>query len=323
MAETTNIAKIAEKVSKELFSEFLWERSGPANANWPCELPEQHSSKTHPSDVVFFYDEPYSSVRTYVNCDLKSYAKGSIKGNAVKSAVESLARAHACAEISADWREKYIHNHVSAEICSLLFIYNHDGEYDGQFELLLKSVEHEKLQLPPRSKLFVLGPREIYWLNNIRYEIVQMRGTGKLPSRENCRYFYPHLVRRKNVQLDNARAATLEMLTSPWVVLGYTLPDAKKGFAIFYRRHGESVQEFLYLIDYLLHYQVLVDSTELVIKILDPHKNAHAFFAKAVDQYIDELGGGEEIKQRLKAIEFQSINQVQAKFSEIEIGMEP
>ena len=31
---------------------------------------------THPSDVVFYYDEPYSSYRTYVNTDLKSYKKG-------------------------------------------------------------------------------------------------------------------------------------------------------------------------------------------------------------------------------------------------------
>ena len=40
------------------------------NINWPCENQEKHEVKTHPSDVVFWYEEPYSQSRTYVNCDL-------------------------------------------------------------------------------------------------------------------------------------------------------------------------------------------------------------------------------------------------------------
>lgn len=74
MAETINIAKMAEKLSKGIFGEFLWQRMEHTNLNWPCEDQETHEVKTHPSDVVFWYDEPYSQSRTYVNCDLKSYA---------------------------------------------------------------------------------------------------------------------------------------------------------------------------------------------------------------------------------------------------------
>jgi hypothetical protein len=87
MAETINIAKMAEKLSKELFAEFLWNRMEPANLNWPCEDIERHNTHTHPSDVVFYYDEPYSQARTYVNCDLKSYAKGSITVGSIRSAM--------------------------------------------------------------------------------------------------------------------------------------------------------------------------------------------------------------------------------------------
>ena len=58
MAETINIAKMAEKLSKGIFTEFLWGRMEHTNINWPCENQETHEVKTHPSDVVFWYDEP-------------------------------------------------------------------------------------------------------------------------------------------------------------------------------------------------------------------------------------------------------------------------
>jgi hypothetical protein len=37
MAETKNIAQMATLLSDELFGEFLWERTGPTDSNWPCE----------------------------------------------------------------------------------------------------------------------------------------------------------------------------------------------------------------------------------------------------------------------------------------------
>jgi hypothetical protein len=115
MAETIHIAEMAEKLSKEIFSEFLWQRTGPTNQNWPCEEQEAHGKKTHPSDVVFFYDNPYSLSRTYVNCDLKSYASGSIKAAAIREAMESLAQALNCAEKSKEWQKLYLHEHVNPE----------------------------------------------------------------------------------------------------------------------------------------------------------------------------------------------------------------
>lgn len=65
MAETADIAAMAERLSGELFAEFFWKRTGPMNENWACERPEHHKVKTHPSDVVFYYDEPYTQQRTY------------------------------------------------------------------------------------------------------------------------------------------------------------------------------------------------------------------------------------------------------------------
>jgi hypothetical protein len=325
MAETTNIAKMAEKLSKELFAEFLWTRTGSTNLNWSCEDQLQHQAKTHPSDVVFHYEEPYSQARTYVNCDLKSYSKGSITTASIRSAIESLAKGLSCAEKSDEFRKNFIHGHITPEICGLLFVYNHDGEYDKEFGSLLHQIRNEKLDIPSKSKIVVLGPQDVFWLNNVHHEIAYMRGgVNELPDREHCKYFYPHLVRRKNVQLEHAKAATLEMLTAPWIILSYTNPKKQnaKGFVIFYRKRGESVEEFLYLIDYLMHYQVLVDGIDVFIKTLDPHPNALAFFEKAKGQYVDEYEGGAETKDRLNAIQFTQMNTVRTKFSEIELGMQ-
>jgi len=283
-----------------------------------------HSSKTHPSDVVFYYDEPYSPERAYINCDLKSYGTGSINTNSVKSAIESLARALTCAEKSEEWRTNYIHNHVSAKIYGLLFVYNHDGEYDKDFNKHLDAIQHEKLNIPKKSKIVVLGPKEIFWLNNVRNEIVQMRGTKELPDSEYCKYFYPHLTLKKKIHFDQAKAATLEMLTAPWIILSYNNPKIQnhKGFIIFYKRRGDSTEEFLYLIDYLMYYQILDEGTDIQIKSLDPHPSSAAHFNKAIDQYIDEIHGTEETIKILTSIKYSQINQVQTKFSAIEIGME-
>jgi hypothetical protein len=323
MAETVNISKMAEILSKNLFAEFLWQKMEPTNVNWPCEEKIAHKSLSHPSDIVFYYDEPYTQARTYINCDLKSYAKGSITTGAIRSAIENLARSVACAEKSDDFRAKFIHGNISPEIIGLLFVYNHDGEYDKDFNKLLDPVRSDTLDIPSKSKIVVLGPGEIYWLNNIYCELVHMRGDGILPPKEHCKFFYPHLVRRKNVQPEHARAATLEMLTSPWVILSYTDPQKQnsKGFIIFYKRSGMSVDEFLYLIDYLMHYQMLTEDTKVFIKILDPDTNAAALFRKATDQYKEEYEGGIEIKNKLDAIEFEQINNVRTKFSELELGM--
>lgn len=205
MAETDNIAKIAELLSQKLFSRFIWFETGGWNQNWKCVNDEHVSKKraekkrktasssdadetappsakpeenaesvkilTHPSDVVFYYAEPYRPIRTYVNTDLKSYKKSSITSTAIASAIESLALTLECAELSEEWREKFVHEDKTYEIAGLLFIYNHDGEYDKDFDQLLAKVNHERLKIAKNSKILVFGPSHIRWLDNVRHDL--------------------------------------------------------------------------------------------------------------------------------------------------------
>lgn len=323
MAETINIAKMAERLSNGIFKEYLWGRMEHTNLNWTCEAQDKHAVKTHPSDVVFWYDEPYSQSRTYVNCDLKSYAKGSITASAIREAIESLAKTLSCAEVSQEFNDKYIHPSVSANIHGMLFVYNHDDEYDKDFSKILDKVKSDDLDLPKGSKIVVFGPEDIFWLNNVHHEIIHLRGgAGLLPERDHCKFLYPHLVRKKNVQPEHAKAATLEMLTAPWIILSYVnhKNSNQKGFVVFMRKRGHTMDEFLYLIEYLMHYQVITGETKVTIRLLDPHPNSSANFSKAKDQYIADYQGGEEIKKILDGIDLGKLEHVRTSFCEFELS---
>ena len=89
------------------------------------------------------------------------------------------------------------------------FVDNHDGEYDKDFNLLLGKVKHENLEIPKKSKIVVLGPKDIFWLNNVSYEIVHMRGKQELPSQKHCRFFYPHLFQKENASVRASKGSHL------------------------------------------------------------------------------------------------------------------
>jgi len=353
VGETVNIAAIAAQVADELFGRFLWKKQGPCDLSWPCEEPESHAKKrksnkvlavaqeaevpselvhqseadnkvpvvTHPTDVVFYYDEPYSNHRTYVNCDLKSYAAKTIQKSEVRNAVLSLARALTCLEKSETWRKRYVADDKTALYAGMLFVYNHDGDYNHQFDELLADLNLSNLEIPRNSKIIVLGPRDISWLDNVSDQIARMRGDGLIGTTEETRFFYPPLVLAKNVQ-PSARAATIEMLTGPWIILKHRLKDAvKESVLVFYRGKGQLLEEFSLLIDYLMFHGLVDDGVDILVCALMPDTEARALFAKAIDDYILRFDGGKEIAATLQAIRYQSMTQVRRAFSTTEIGM--
>ena len=117
------------------------------------------------------------------------------------------------------------------------------------------------------------------------------------------------------------------MLTSPLVVLEYRKPgpQEQRGVVVFYRRRGETTQDFTYLLDYLRHYQVLREDTDIQLKLLDPAPHASALFQKAVQSYVDELAGKESdtaLAERVRAVRYKGIAQVRTTFSTTELGMD-
>jgi hypothetical protein len=346
MAETSPIAQIAELMAKEIFKTFFWQTNGIYDQNWPCEDATGHvptaseptgptvvaatvepkkkkapvPKKTHPSDVVFYYDEPYGTIRTYLNCDLKSYKAGTISAAKVSKALKDLAASLSCAEKSDAWRKLYVHDNVNAAIIGLLFIYNHDEAYDRGFDEILASVNKERLEIPRGSRVVVMGPSDIQWLNNVHSEITFMRGKEELPLPHLCRFHYPNLVRKKNVQ--ESSAATVEMLMGPWIVMKHKKDvDSKEDVIVFYRGRGQLTDEFLHLIDYLMYHELIGRGIGVRIRTLDPDPASSAIFKKAIADYISAVKGGPDIARDLGAIEYKQISKVRMNFSLVELGM--
>ena len=363
MAETSNISKIAEILANDLFGRFLWYDTGGWNQDWSCVREDHRTPKkkkrhnhpesegvdeaaiesdgmsapveadvetqkiaTHPSDVVFYYDEPYSVTRTYINTDLKSYKKGTITARAIAAAIKNLALTLECAEISDEWRDKFVHEQKPYRIVGLLFIYNHDGEYDLGFDEILAKVNHESLRIPKDSKIVVLGPKDIRWLDNVRLDMVSLRGRHKdpLPHEDRCAFVYPNLVRKKKLQL-SARAATLEMLTGPWIILSYRNEIADidpAGYLVYFRERGKYTEEFLYLLDYLQHYQMVRPGVPLSIRAFEADPDAPARFKRAVDEYVENYeGDNSELAALLRSIRYEVMPQKVSQFSQVQIGM--
>src|SRR5574344_388473 len=319
MSETENIAKMAEILSTELFNIFLWEKEGPININWNCQISE-HCKHTHPTDVVFTYKEPYCSKRTYLNCDLKSYAKESINAEKLRTALKSLAQTIECANMNTDWETKYKNYDDNYVVNGLLFIYNHDGEYDKKFDDLLHTIKTDEILIPKGRKIFVLGPKDICFLQSVANDIDVLRGRKKMPDKENCSFFFPDLIEKRANSIVNM-PAKIEMLTSPYIAIKYK-SDKTTGLRLYYRRSGSSVDEFLYLFDYLFHYQQLQNCEEIYLSLYDPATDAAVLFETAKTRYADKRDNNEEIKTILNKVRYQSLTTIIKKFSTVEIGMD-
>ena len=145
--ETGSIAEMAKRVSRDVFKWFKWQLVPLYDQNFDCLKQEKHAptkkqEHTHPVDVVFTYNDPYLDHPVLLNSDLKSYSKSSITSPNIRSALRSLALTIDCARVSEEWRARYDKT-GTAEIRGLLFVYNHDAEWDRDFANLL---------LPPKKK---------------------------------------------------------------------------------------------------------------------------------------------------------------------------
>lgn len=338
VAETEQIARMAEKVSRDIFLGFGWKKVGPTNQNWNCVRSDVHklsngmSRNTHPSDVVFYYDEPYRAIRTYVNTDLKSYASGSITKASIAGAARNLIDSVECANISSEWQELYCQEGRSAEVVGLLFVYNHSADYDRRFNRLLMTVSDESLIIrQPDQKVFVIGPEDIVRLNTIAVDMAMLAGRKEIPYQSEWSYFYPERFDQRTVHADRC-PATLEMLLGRWVLLDVPAldesghPTNQRKLVVYYSASGATVDEFVYLIDSLFHYQCFRLFESIDVRLVGPTKNAVNNFHKAKTAYARQhevrLGVAGLDEERARKLTCESVTIAKSQFSEIELGLE-
>ena len=216
MAETKNIDEIAGIVSSRIFYELKWGMNTKTDLNWKCcmssHLSEAQSNaedpkKTHPTDVVFSYTDPYTNVVQYIQTDLKSYAKKTIDNSHSKGilgSVESLGQQVECAKRSDEWKKMFLNDKTSDfNVHGMLFIYNHDNKYDAELFDRIPNVEKARFALPEKSLMVIFSPRLIRFLLDITENIERRRSINgratqdkellwqKIPDYEQCSFFLP------------------------------------------------------------------------------------------------------------------------------------
>jgi hypothetical protein len=328
MSETTQTAKMAQRLSKELFAIFGWNQIGPEDHDWACASQELHSSQTHPSDLVMWYDDPYEDCRIVLNSDLKSYGVGSLTKAKVRGAIRSLCKATDCANVSVGWRNLYDCEGVNYQVHGLLFIYNHDGQYHGDFDGILDKLEDKELLLSNRNRVHVFSPATVSYLEMISHDIelekARRVNAGKSP---RFSFYYPDLV-ELHPKTQNKNCASIEALQSAWqIVRIYGIQQDPASaiateYLVYYRGQGETVDEFKYMLDAFFRYQMLGDDESITLKMPFASQNAAAKFQQAKDAYASDFYELKEFKSRLGRIQLGSIKKITDNFSTVQLGMD-
>jgi hypothetical protein len=116
------------------------------------------------------------------------------------------------------------------------------------------------------------------------------------------------------------------MLLGPWQILKYHNAGAdaqNEGFFFYYDGHGDTPDEFAYLLDCLFQFQLVKKHFLISIRMANASTNALLNFEKAKETYsyaffpVHDL-----ILDRLKQIQFHRIDTVYTQFSEVDLGME-
>jgi hypothetical protein len=334
MSETVNIAEIAKKILNDIFGVFFWDLRPIEDTNFDCVL-EDHKSEggkgktSHPCDVLFHYHDPYLSKTVYLHTDLKSYSKRSLQQKKIRDALNSLGMTIACAHLSESWRKKYPSDDDEIyEVRGLLFVVNHDGKAPLDFNDQLNKISKTNLSVSKSQVLHVLGPSQVNDLYSIATDIKLSIQDKKLSQR--YRFFYPDLTLWKRGVADDVRtAATIECLMSPYFILRHDAiktesgdPVLNAGSLIYYSRSGDTVDEFVYLLDSLLRYQLVKANETIRIRAFSRElsSNFKSNFDKAKTKYCKTWGFEGTREEEIKAITIDSIQRMVANYSPDEIG---
>jgi hypothetical protein len=337
MAETEQIAKMAELASSEIFSVFGWKEVVLRNQNWSCAEKKRHGKTrgggTHPSDAVWMYVHPYTGQNVYVNTDLKSFAQSTLETTDLVVCLRRLAQAVECAPKSSAWQQLYVDTTRNFLVIGMLFIYNHDGLYNQDFAGELTPITPAQIELQARDFIGVVGPARVTYLNSVAKDVKSLHSDGVLPAKANRYFFFPHLSRGMAAHQKHD-SVPLDHLLSPLIILGYEFPDnvkpanghAREGAIAYYDGDGGSTDEFKYVLDYFIKYQIADGKKDIMISLLSPNKDAAAVFKRAKEEFVRDYWpitdtSQSEFEKVLDTIKYRQIQSIVQRFSEVELGM--
>lgn len=317
MSETVNIGEIAEQLVQDIFVHFKWEIKQRWNENFDCHCPSHLSSDKkqkdkHPGDVIFFYEDPYQGTTIYLHTDLKSYKKDTIGKTKIRDAFKSLAMSVECAQDSNSWRETFsIDTSEEYDVRGLLIVHNHDHGYQKVFGDLIDTVGFDSLPIPANICLHFFGPEDLMRLLSIANDIMRLTLQKKIST--DYTFYYPDLVLKHRQGDVWGQPATVEALTSPYLILQYrNLEGAsgqESGYVVYYNRPGAYPEEFVYLFDSLSRYQMLESGKNVQVRLTHkhPHENINSNFSLAKTKYAKMWGFDPIREEILNQIKISSI----------------
>lgn len=346
MAENGPIEELAKIVSSKIFERFKWNISGPCDQDFTCidednhKPPEKKQSHTHPVDVVFSYKDPYLNKTILLNTDLKSYSKGSINTDMIESALSSLGKTIACAQYSDEWREKYKICSGDSEVRGLLFVYNHDNDFEHNFYDFFhppkptgnrrrpKSVKLDNISVSEDQQIHIIEPKSISYMLSIISDMNELIRDNQFP-RDEYGFYYPQLTYHKVIVTDEFLPATIESLTAPFLIIKHDAVysyDRKSqterevypaGYVVYYNRPGSSDMEFYYLFDLLTNYQILNGKNNIRIRIATSDRNdsIRSHFSRALQKYALDWNYDESAKEKLLSMELHLVPAVKEFYS--------
>ena len=364
MAETIRIAELANLITKEIGDFLKWTIHPENDLNFPCLMTTKHfdgaeetDNKTHPTDLVIYYDDPYENKRVYLNTDLKSYETKSIGPTSVKEWLTSITKGTVCSLASDEWRQRY-GIEGSYEISGLLFIYNHDGKFDKPFFSYIYDYPNpphtgkrapqrfhlKDLNVPANLKLHVMDPLLIDNILSIRHDLNILRSEQKVPLSDAyapISFFYPTRQRFKSRFTPPECPATIELISGPFFIMTYdnytdfvpnplepstpTAISRSRGNIIYYKEIGSTVDEFIYLIETLMMYELIAENCITRIRhcARDKATTAKQNFISAIEKYCVMWDYSESMKSIFNKIEFEEVTIIQKVFCNQKIDRSP
>lgn len=321
MAETINIAEAAAQISEEIFSVFKWERQELFDQNLQCQIAE-HSKKTHPCDCVFYYIDPYLGKYVYFNTDLKSYAAGSINKTSVSTALKSLGLATHCANISDEWAAKYVepNDQFDHMIRGFLFVYNHDNNYTNEFHEQLDGINSASLKIAKDQQIHVFGPEQIKDCFAISSDFETLIGRRKI---DKYGFWYPDMIQHKVKHGDIwEQPATIELLSGPLIIIKCQNSKEEESYIIYYKRDGDTIDEFVYLIDLLSHYQILSEALPINLRFISNNTSNDVLtnFKNGIYRYMQDWSLDEAREKQLNLIKPEKVTRHSAHYNIGELG---
>jgi len=313
--ETKNIDEIAGIISSRIFDELGWQTQVTTDISWDCclrshlnakQLLAENPKKSHPTDVVFKYKDPYSDETQYVQTDLKSYCAKTLEGNKkILATIRSLSQQVECAPRNTFWKKTFLDNtHEKYNVHGLLFIYNHDSEYDKDLYDKLSGAASAQYSLPEKSIIAVMDPKLIRFLLDFTETLEKRRAYTdkahqeknilwhKIPEVEKCTFFYPDKHNKIATKGKNL-PATLEMITSGMLLYSYEHDFIRdddgnridnKILNIFWQEEVNSSEHFIFMLEYIFNYQLLNQFDKIFITT--PFSSTSGDYLKeAIDNY--------------------------------------